>query len=397
MHQTPTLSPAQFKTLLMRQIKPFVGLGAAEDDVTSEWGSYIEQLRDSVDAAMVALGQSYDELRDFCLQTNRPFLETPQKDPNGALVSWTKDLDAQYANVHAMGMAIVTGLTDCLEGRRETYLTEDGWGVQLLPTDPYQILVDEKQMPVLVQNPIAGQVGVGVVPPPVLIAAIVAKLLITAGVLYIVYTAINAITDIILAILDKKRAEAVYGCLDKHTPEQCAQAHQQILAQSEAQRNLEGQRKKEDPADKISGLAVTLLGVAAGATALYFGIKYLPPLLDERQARTANPAGGAGRRKVKPCAHCGNTDETPRFNIDVGGKNGGKWVCGDCFDVATARRAANPARDRRYTIQQEWTGKSSPQWVVRFSDKWIGSSSTREGATRIKKTHRQRFLRELRA
>ena len=28
--------------------------------------------------------------------------------------------------------------------------------------------------------------------------------------------------------LDKKRAEAVYGCLDKHTPEQCAQAHQQF-------------------------------------------------------------------------------------------------------------------------------------------------------------------------
>lgn len=385
MHQTPTLSPAQFKTLLMRQIKPFVGLGAAEDDVTSEWGSYLEQLRDSVDAAMVALGQSYDELRDFCLQTNRPFLETPQKDPNGALVSWTKDLDAQYANVHAMGMAIVTGLTDCLEGRRETYLTEDGWGVQLLPTDPYQILVDEKQMPVLVQNPIAGQVGVGVVPPPVIIAAIVAKLLITAGVLYIVYTAINAITDIILAILDKKRAEAVYGCLDKHTPEQCAQAHQQILAQSEAQRNLEGQRKKEDPADKISGLAVTLLGVAAGATALYFGIKYLPPLLDERQARAANPVFGDWGTAI--CPQCG-----VRLRA-------GTTICPQCGCGIRLRasRAANPARDRRYTIQQEWTGRSSPQWVVRFCDKRIGESSTREGATRIKKTHRQRFLRELRA
>lgn len=40
---------------------------------------------------------------------------------------------------------------------------------------------------------------------------------------------------------------------------------------------------------------------------------------------------------MKPCAHCGKTDETARFNIDVGGTNGGKWVCGECFDVATER------------------------------------------------------------
>ena len=32
-------------------------------------------------------------------------------------------------------------------------------------------------------------------------------------------------------------------------------------------------------------------------------------------------------------------------------------------------------RDSRYTIQKEWTGKDKPQFVLRFCDEWIFSSS----------------------
>ena len=32
-------------------------------------------------------------------------------------------------------------------------------------------------------------------------------------------------------------------------------------------------------------------------------------------------------------------------------------------------------RDPRYTITKEWTGKEKPQFVVRFCDEWICSSS----------------------
>ena len=32
-------------------------------------------------------------------------------------------------------------------------------------------------------------------------------------------------------------------------------------------------------------------------------------------------------------------------------------------------------KDPRYTISKEWTGKEKPQFVVRFCDEWICSSS----------------------
>lgn len=42
--------------------------------------------------------------------------------------------------------------------------------------------------------------------------------------------------------------------------------------------------------------------------------------------------------------------------------------------------------DRRYTIARESTGRAKPQYVARFEGEWIGSSSTRAGASKLVKS-----------
>ena len=38
------------------------------------------------------------------------------------------------------------------------------------------------------------------------------------------------------------------------------------------------------------------------------------------------------------------------------------------------------AKDPRYTITREWTGKAKPQFVVRFCDEWVDSFAYYESA-----------------
>lgn len=51
--------------------------------------------------------------------------------------------------------------------------------------------------------------------------------------------------------------------------------------------------------------------------------------------------------------------------------------------------------DKRYTIQREFTGAESPQWVVRFCGEWLSAHSKRPEALRFAQDHqesRQRLL-----
>lgn len=44
-------------------------------------------------------------------------------------------------------------------------------------------------------------------------------------------------------------------------------------------------------------------------------------------------------------------------------------------------------RDRRYTIQREWTGHARPQHVVRFCNGWVGAASSARQARALRATH----------
>lgn len=44
-------------------------------------------------------------------------------------------------------------------------------------------------------------------------------------------------------------------------------------------------------------------------------------------------------------------------------------------------------RDRRYTIEREWTGHARPQHVVRFCDGWVGSASSAQKAVALRASH----------
>ncbi len=40
-------------------------------------------------------------------------------------------------------------------------------------------------------------------------------------------------------------------------------------------------------------------------------------------------------------------------------------------------------KDKRIALRREHTGRVGRQWVVRFCDKWVGSSADRKGATAL--------------
>lgn len=45
-------------------------------------------------------------------------------------------------------------------------------------------------------------------------------------------------------------------------------------------------------------------------------------------------------------------------------------------------------KDKRYTIQREWCGYSTPRWVVRFCDRWVGQRETRREARSLAREHK---------
>lgn len=50
-------------------------------------------------------------------------------------------------------------------------------------------------------------------------------------------------------------------------------------------------------------------------------------------------------------------------------------------------------RDRRYSIEREWCGRTKPQWVVRFCGDWVGSRPTKSAAKGLAHQH-DMFRRE---
>lgn len=44
-------------------------------------------------------------------------------------------------------------------------------------------------------------------------------------------------------------------------------------------------------------------------------------------------------------------------------------------------------RDRRYSIEREWTGSEKTQWVVRFCGDWVGARPTKSSAKGLQHQH----------
>ncbi len=55
------------------------------------------------------------------------------------------------------------------------------------------------------------------------------------------------------------------------------------------------------------------------------------------------------------------------------------------------------AKDRRYAVRLEYTGKAEQQWVARFCDEWIGSAPYGQysEAVALCHTHQQERLARL--
>ena len=54
-------------------------------------------------------------------------------------------------------------------------------------------------------------------------------------------------------------------------------------------------------------------------------------------------------------------------------------------------------KDKRYTIQREFTGRAKPDWVVRFCDEYVSCADSKVKANGIATLHHTRRMAELSA
>lgn len=274
--------------------------GKAVDDPGGAWSHYLTALADQLELANAEMLDSYDMMRGVFQSMDVPFLQTAD-DPSGLgyPTAWTAEHDQTFINAHAMAEAAVRWLRETVAGQRVLMLQGDKWLIEQKPSDDFSVILDPKtRMPIMVAPAPQGLDGTLGVPAalapiaafhPVIIAlGIIAAVAIQGGILYVLYRLVSGVIDIIRGIVDYQTTKKQYECLDNHTAEDCIKTQKGIVDLTKAIN--EGRDKpSDDPvgnaAKGLGGLLTTGLFVALGGALIYLGVKTVPPLLEEMQAK----------------------------------------------------------------------------------------------------------------
>lgn len=282
--------------------------GAAELETTSDqtliWHDFLLTMADEIENATLDALHAYDSMRDVLDTVGQPLFQDAAS-YLGVPVTWTKELDQKLLDLGTMGETAAGWLRQAAVGGRELVIQGDAWGIAAKDSDPFHIEIDAQNQLAMIAGDqsvhtapgtlggvpvVVG--GVAVTIPWIVVAVgLVAQLAIQGFILYLLYTAIVAMRDVILGIVhywsERTWADCVKNAKD---PKDCLQAQKGILLQTEAYAKDKAPGIGADAkaaADAFEKAAKAALWLALGGAVIYLGVKTVPPLLEELQKRKA--------------------------------------------------------------------------------------------------------------
>ncbi len=269
---------------------------------SEEWSRYLVALADQMEGGLAQLETWHSTMANVFAALSSPLLQAPAT-AAGIPTTWTQDFQGSYDELLVLGRATIGWLRDAASGKRATIAQGQDWLLEGLPGDPFHIGLTPEGVPVRIDpttpNNVAGPAGLGdsdeLQNPAIVAAAALPAWVIAVGAVasvaliglsvYVVYRAIMFTLEVIQGIVHTWNAKVWTECIrTAKDSKACLDAQKGQTEQIRVINETRPPSLGEDAgkaAKAFGDVATSLLWLGFGGAALYLGVKYIPPLLEE--------------------------------------------------------------------------------------------------------------------